>query len=173
MSFSVPKQAAVVPMGVSCYLRMISEVFFKPSYAFVATILKQNNGRELMVSLFWIDSDLNRAVGFVQHYNAPSVVYPLDCFKVNYKKLLLLEETEILVAFMVFRVAVSTQKVADTHIPNYPNLPPQLICQLHNVTLHADVETDEVYAQMTLQPVNNNVDGRGENLVVKLPSHHH
>nr|AJA30441.1 auxin response factor 8 [Dimocarpus longan] len=38
-------------------------------------------------------------------------------------------------------------------IPNYPSLPPQLICQLHNVTMHADVETDEVYAQMTLQPL--------------------
>ncbi|KAJ0809645.1 putative auxin response factor [Helianthus annuus] len=39
------------------------------------------------------------------------------------------------------------------HIPNYPSLPPQLIYQLHNVTIHADVETDEVYAQMTLQPL--------------------
>ncbi|XP_071702320.1 auxin response factor 8-like [Rutidosis leptorrhynchoides] len=44
-------------------------------------------------------------------------------------------------------------KEIDAHIPNYPNLPPQLICQLHNVTMHADVETDEVYAQMTLQPL--------------------
>lgn len=52
------------------------------------------------------------------------------------------------------QVAASTQKVADTHIPNYPNLPYQLMCQLHNITLHADAETDEVYAQMTLQPVN-------------------
>ncbi|KAL3830061.1 hypothetical protein ACJIZ3_018863 [Penstemon smallii] len=38
-------------------------------------------------------------------------------------------------------------------IPSYPNLPSKLICMLHNVTLHADTETDEVYAQMTLQPV--------------------
>ncbi|XP_042508407.1 auxin response factor 19-like isoform X2 [Macadamia integrifolia] len=45
------------------------------------------------------------------------------------------------------------QKDIDAHIPNYPNLPPKLICLLHNVTLHADPETDEVYAQMTLQPV--------------------
>lgn len=52
------------------------------------------------------------------------------------------------------QVAASTQKEVDAHIPNYPNLPPQLICQLHNVTLHADMETDEVYCQMTLQPVN-------------------
>ncbi|GLJ24266.1 hypothetical protein SUGI_0462730 [Cryptomeria japonica] len=52
------------------------------------------------------------------------------------------------------QVAASTQKAVETHIPNYPNLPSQLICQLHNVTMHADVETDEVYAQMTLQPVN-------------------
>ncbi|KAJ7286633.1 hypothetical protein O6H91_Y021700 [Diphasiastrum complanatum] len=51
------------------------------------------------------------------------------------------------------QVAASTQKEADIQIPSYPNLPPHLICQLHNITLHADPETDEVYAQMTLQPV--------------------
>ncbi|KAI6697084.1 hypothetical protein NL676_017203 [Syzygium grande] len=51
------------------------------------------------------------------------------------------------------QVAASTNKEVDAHIPNYPNLSPQLICQLHNVTMHADVETDEVYAQMTLQPL--------------------
>ncbi|KAF5944822.1 hypothetical protein HYC85_018899 [Camellia sinensis] len=50
-------------------------------------------------------------------------------------------------------VAASTNKEVDAHIPNYPSLPPQLICQLHNLTMHADVETDEVYAQMTLQPL--------------------
>ncbi|XP_010540603.1 PREDICTED: auxin response factor 6-like isoform X2 [Tarenaya hassleriana] len=52
------------------------------------------------------------------------------------------------------QVAASTNKEVDAHIPNYPSLQPQLICQLHNVTMHADVETDEVYAQMTLQPLN-------------------
>ncbi|KAJ8506837.1 hypothetical protein OPV22_007723 [Ensete ventricosum] len=51
------------------------------------------------------------------------------------------------------QVAASTNKEIDSQIPNYPGLPPQLICQLHNVTMHADVETDEVYAQMTLQPL--------------------
>ncbi|XP_017429851.1 auxin response factor 6 isoform X3 [Vigna angularis] len=51
------------------------------------------------------------------------------------------------------QVAASTNRAVDAHIPNYPNLPPQLICQLHNVTMHADAETDEVYAQMTLQPL--------------------
>ncbi|CAN1850795.1 Auxin response factor 6 [Linum perenne] len=51
------------------------------------------------------------------------------------------------------QVAASTNKEVDAHIPNYPSLPPQLICQLHNVTMHSDVETDEVYAQMTLQPL--------------------
>ncbi|KAL8488129.1 hypothetical protein ACS0TY_023961 [Phlomoides rotata] len=50
------------------------------------------------------------------------------------------------------QVAASMQKEADS-IPSYPNLPSKLICMLHNVTLHADAETDEVYAQMTLQPV--------------------
>ncbi|CAD6246292.1 unnamed protein product [Miscanthus lutarioriparius] len=52
------------------------------------------------------------------------------------------------------QVAASTNKEMESQIPNYPNLPPQLICQLHNVTVHADAETDEVYAQMTLQPLN-------------------
>ncbi|OAY75009.1 Auxin response factor 6 [Ananas comosus] len=51
------------------------------------------------------------------------------------------------------QVAASTNKEIDNQIPNYPTLPPQLICQLHNVTMHADAETDEVYAQMTLQPL--------------------
>ncbi|KAG6495177.1 hypothetical protein ZIOFF_042968 [Zingiber officinale] len=52
------------------------------------------------------------------------------------------------------QVAASTNKVVDGPIPNYPSLPPQLFCQLHNVTMHADADTDEVYAQMTLQPLN-------------------
>ncbi|KAK4343506.1 hypothetical protein RND71_036600 [Anisodus tanguticus] len=51
------------------------------------------------------------------------------------------------------QVAASTKNEVDGHVPNYPGLPPQFICQLHNVTLDADVETDEVYAQMTLQPL--------------------
>ncbi|XP_038683759.1 auxin response factor 6-like [Tripterygium wilfordii] len=51
------------------------------------------------------------------------------------------------------QVAATTNMEVNAHIPNYPSLPPQLICQLHDVTMHADVETDEVYAQMTLQPL--------------------
>ncbi|CAI0387213.1 unnamed protein product [Linum tenue] len=51
------------------------------------------------------------------------------------------------------QVAASMKKDVDGQIPNYPNLPSKLLCLLHNVTLHADPETDEVYAQMTLQPV--------------------
>ena len=88
----------------------------------------------------------------------------------------------ILVVFV--QVSASTNKEVDGAVPNYPGLQPQLICQLHNVTMHvscvlyyhrmilyfkilskdwflkswfsklqADVETDEVYAQMTLQPL--------------------
>nr|XP_043630948.1 auxin response factor 19-like [Erigeron canadensis] len=51
------------------------------------------------------------------------------------------------------QVAASMKKDVDSQIPNYPNLQSKLLCLLHNVTLHADPETDEVYAQMTLQPV--------------------
>ncbi|GAB2222916.1 hypothetical protein Drorol1_Dr00017047 [Drosera rotundifolia] len=51
------------------------------------------------------------------------------------------------------QVAASMKKDVDAQIPNYPNLPSKLLCLLHSLTLHADPETDEVYAQMTLQPV--------------------
>ncbi|XP_059636827.1 auxin response factor 19-like [Cornus florida] len=51
------------------------------------------------------------------------------------------------------QVAASMKKDVDAQIPSYPNLPSKILCLLHNVTLHADTETDEVYAQMTLQPV--------------------
>ncbi|KZV49018.1 auxin response factor 2 family protein [Dorcoceras hygrometricum] len=51
------------------------------------------------------------------------------------------------------QVAASMKKDMDAQIPNYTNLPSKLLCLLHSVTLHADPETDEVYAQMTLQPV--------------------
>ncbi|PWA56549.1 Aux/IAA-ARF-dimerization [Artemisia annua] len=51
------------------------------------------------------------------------------------------------------QVAASMKKDVDAQIPNYPNLQSKLLCILHSVTLHADTETDEVYAQMTLQPV--------------------
>ncbi|KAK9699569.1 hypothetical protein RND81_08G182000 [Saponaria officinalis] len=51
------------------------------------------------------------------------------------------------------QVAASMKMDVNAQIPHYPNLPSKLLCLLHNVTLHADSETDEVYAQMTLQPV--------------------
>ncbi|PWA59071.1 auxin response factor 19 [Artemisia annua] len=51
------------------------------------------------------------------------------------------------------QVAASMKKGMDAQIPSYPNLQSKLLCILRNVTLHADPETDEVYAKMTLQPV--------------------
>ncbi|KAE8690341.1 Auxin response factor 5 [Hibiscus syriacus] len=56
------------------------------------------------------------------------------------------------------QVAVSTKRMATSQIPNYPNLPSQLMCQVHNVTLHADRDSDEIYAQLSLQPVNSEKD---------------
>uniref|UniRef100_A0ACD5ZSP1 Uncharacterized protein n=1 Tax=Avena sativa TaxID=4498 RepID=A0ACD5ZSP1_AVESA len=50
------------------------------------------------------------------------------------------------------QVAASMHKEVDI-IPNYPSLPSKLICKFLSLTLLADSETDEVYAQMTLQPV--------------------
>lgn len=44
---------------------------------------------------------------------------------------------EVLFIVLIFvQVAASTNKEVDAQIPNYPNLPAQLICQLHNVTMH-------------------------------------
>jgi hypothetical protein len=40
------------------------------------------------------------------------------------------------VSFAYVKVAASTNKEVEGHIPNYPNLPAQLICQLHDVTMH-------------------------------------
>ncbi|KAF3966587.1 hypothetical protein CMV_009322 [Castanea mollissima] len=56
------------------------------------------------------------------------------------------------------KVAASTKRTVTSEIPNYPNLPSQLMCQLQNVTLHADKDTDEIYAQMGRQPVNTEKD---------------
>ncbi|XP_021989698.1 auxin response factor 19 isoform X1 [Helianthus annuus] len=56
------------------------------------------------------------------------------------------------------QVAASMKKDVDAQIPSYPNLQSKLLCILHNVSLHADTETDEVYAQMTLQPVPSQFD---------------
>ncbi|KAJ4774715.1 Auxin response factor [Rhynchospora pubera] len=65
------------------------------------------------------------------------------------------------------QVAATTRQSVTSQIPNYPNLPSQLMCQVHNVTLHADKETDEIYTQMTLQPVNS------ENEVLPIPNFGH
>ncbi|KAL5052768.1 hypothetical protein RYX36_033450 [Vicia faba] len=51
------------------------------------------------------------------------------------------------------QVAASLKKDVDVQVPNYSNFPSKLPCILHTLTLHADPDTDEVYARMTLQPV--------------------
>ncbi|GJT81954.1 auxin response factor 19-like protein isoform X1 [Tanacetum coccineum] len=57
------------------------------------------------------------------------------------------------IVITILVVAASMKKGMDAQIQSYPNLQSKLLCILRNVTLHADPETDEVYAQMTLQPV--------------------
>ncbi|KAL0928227.1 hypothetical protein M5K25_000099 [Dendrobium thyrsiflorum] len=56
------------------------------------------------------------------------------------------------------QVSTSTRRAINSQIPSYTNLPSQLMCQVHSVTLHADRDNDEIYAQMTLQPVNSEAD---------------
>ncbi|KAG0488341.1 hypothetical protein HPP92_007152 [Vanilla planifolia] len=65
------------------------------------------------------------------------------------------------------QVSAITRKTAAYQSPNYPNLPSQLMCQVRNVTLHADKDTDEIYAQMTLQPVNSEAD------IFEIPDYGH
>eukprot|EP01018_Ginkgo_biloba_P038933 Gb_32404 [translate_table: standard] len=48
-------------------------------------------------------------------------------------------------------VAASIKQGVDQQTPPY-NLPPQILCRVLNVNLHADQEMDEVYAQLTLVP---------------------
>ncbi|CAN6822792.1 unnamed protein product [Brassica oleracea] len=48
-------------------------------------------------------------------------------------------------------VASTNQRVVDKDIPVF-NLPPKILCRVLNVMLKAEHETDEVYAQITLQP---------------------
>lgn len=43
------------------------------------------------------------------------------------------------------QVAATTNKEVDGHIPNYPSLPAQLICQLHNVTMHVGYILNRAY----------------------------
>ncbi|ESQ39298.1 hypothetical protein EUTSA_v10001365mg [Eutrema salsugineum] len=48
-------------------------------------------------------------------------------------------------------VALTNQGVVDQEIPDF-NLPPKILCRVLSVMLKAEHETDEVYAQITLQP---------------------
>jgi hypothetical protein len=41
---------------------------------------------------------------------------------------------------LVFRqVAATTRKIPNSRIPNYPNLPSQLLCQVHSITMHVSL----------------------------------
>jgi hypothetical protein len=40
---------------------------------------------------------------------------------------------------VLLQVAATTKKIPNSRIPNYPSLPSQLLCQVHNITLHVGV----------------------------------
>ncbi|XP_077231765.1 auxin response factor 1-like [Tasmannia lanceolata] len=50
------------------------------------------------------------------------------------------------------QLEASTHQGLDQHIPLF-NLPPKILCKVMNVQLRAEPETDEVYAQITLLPL--------------------
>ncbi|KAH6799796.1 auxin response factor 2 [Perilla frutescens var. hirtella] len=61
-------------------------------------------------------------------------------------------------------VEASTNQSADQQMPVY-NLPPKILCRVVNVSLKAEPDTDEVFAQVTLLPV----PSQDENTVKKEP----
>ncbi|XP_057731246.1 auxin response factor 2B [Arachis stenosperma] len=62
------------------------------------------------------------------------------------------------------QVEASTNQVADQHMPVY-DLPSKILCRVINVQLKAEPDTDEVFAQITLLPEQN----QDENAVEKEP----
>jgi hypothetical protein len=74
--------------------------------------------------------------------------------------------TQVLGEFLL-QVAASTNKEMESQIPNYPNLPPQLICQLHNVTMHVSVEP---YNTLVTWASNLSVNSVLKHLCYSLPS---
>ncbi|KAM0982114.1 hypothetical protein ACFX13_015399 [Malus domestica] len=62
------------------------------------------------------------------------------------------------------QVEASTNQVADQQMPVY-NLPSKILCRVINVSLKAEPDTDEVFAQVTLLPESN----QDENAVEKEP----
>ncbi|KAL8140924.1 hypothetical protein V2J09_006945 [Rumex salicifolius] len=59
------------------------------------------------------------------------------------------------------QVEESTNQVADQQMPIY-NLPWKILCRVVNVELKAEADTDEVYAQVTLMPQNDQDESSGE-----------
>ncbi|KAJ0963115.1 hypothetical protein J5N97_028237 [Dioscorea zingiberensis] len=52
----------------------------------------------------------------------------------------------------VEQLEASTNQELDAHIPPFNNLPPNILCRVLNIQLRSEPETDEVFAQITLQP---------------------
>uniref|UniRef100_A0A6N2KWR4 Auxin-responsive protein n=1 Tax=Salix viminalis TaxID=40686 RepID=A0A6N2KWR4_SALVM len=59
------------------------------------------------------------------------------------------------------QVEASTNQVADQQMPVY-NLPPKILCRVVNVQLKAEPDTDEVFAQVTLHPLQNQDENASE-----------
>lgn len=54
---------------------------------------------------------------------------------VNFVIYLIMNHKKVM-ALSLEQVSVSTKRMLTSQVPNYPNLPSQLMCQVHNVTLH-------------------------------------
>ncbi|KAJ0804314.1 putative transcription factor ARF family [Helianthus annuus] len=108
--------------------------------------------------------DVNDAVG--DSRTVPAVSGAVDADAALYKELwracagplvTVPRENELVFYFPqghIEQVEASTNQVAEQQMPMY-NLPSKILCRVMNVQLKAELETDEVYAQITLMPENN------------------
>ncbi|KAK9073597.1 hypothetical protein SSX86_007921 [Deinandra increscens subsp. villosa] len=122
-------------------------------------------------------SDINDAVGDSTTLSAVSGAVKGDAEAALYKELwracagplvTVPQEKELVFYFPqghIEQVEASTNQVAEQQMPMY-NLPSKILCRVMNVQLRAELETDEVFAQITLMPEPN----QDENAVKKEPA---
>ncbi|KAK1413174.1 hypothetical protein QVD17_34945 [Tagetes erecta] len=107
--------------------------------------------------------DINDAIGDSRTVPAVSGAGKVDADAALYKELwracagplvTVPQEKELVFYFPqghIEQVEASTNQVAEQQMPMY-NLPSKILCRVMNVQLRAELETDEVFAQITLMP---------------------
>ncbi|XP_071686356.1 auxin response factor 2A-like [Rutidosis leptorrhynchoides] len=113
-------------------------------------------------------SDSDRAVSGVGKGDADTALYK-ELWRACAGPLVTVPQENDLVFYFpqghIEQVEASTHQVAEQQMPMY-NLPSKILCRVMNVQLRAELETDEVFSQITLMPEPN----QDENAVKKEPA---